>query len=62
MLNLYWKSGGQTRSLVEQPFKSEVEPEKCIFDNQELLGGDISIIYRQIRTGQQARHPGHAGS
>lgn len=61
MLNLYWKSGGQTRSLVEQTFKSEAELEKYIFDNQELLGGDISIIYRQIRTGSRQGIPDMLG-
>lgn len=61
MLNLYWKSDGQTRSLVEQPFKSEAELEKYIFDNQELLGGDLSIIYRQIRTGSKQGIPDMLG-
>lgn len=61
MLNLYWKSSGQTRSLVEQPFRSESELEKYIFDNQELLGGDISIIYRQIRTGSKQGIPDMLG-
>lgn len=61
MLNLYWKSGDQTRSLVEQPFKSEAELEKYIFNNQELLGGDISIIYRQIRTGSKQGIPDMLG-
>ena len=30
MLNLYWKSDGDTRSLVEKPFKSEAEFEEYI--------------------------------
>ncbi len=51
MLNLYWKSREETRSLTEKPFKSEAELEQYIFDNQEILGGDIYIIHRQIRTG-----------
>lgn len=61
MLNLYWKSDGQTRSLVEQPFKSEADLEKYIFDNQELLGGDISIVYRQIKTGSKQGIPDMLG-
>jgi hypothetical protein len=57
MLNLYWKSREQTRSLVEKPFKSEAELEQYIFDNQEILGGDIYIIHRQIRTGSRQGIP-----
>jgi len=60
MLNLYWKTGGQTRSLIEKPFKSEAEFEKYIFENQDLLG-DIFIIYRQIRTGHKQGIPDMLG-
>lgn len=31
MLNLYWKSGDQTRSLVSKPFGSEAEFEEYVF-------------------------------
>lgn len=61
MLNLYWKSKQQTRNLVEMPFRSESELEKYIFENQEILGGDISIIYRQIRTGSREGIPDMLG-
>lgn len=61
MLNLYWKSEGQTRSLIEKPFKSEAEFEKYIFDNQDILGGDIFVIHRQIRTGSKQGIPDMLG-
>jgi len=61
MLNLYWKSKGQTRSLVEKPFKSEAEFEKYIFANQDILGSDIYIIHRQIRTGSRQGIPDMLG-
>jgi len=61
MLNLYWKSGEQTRSLVEKPFRSEAELEQYIFDNQEILGGDVYIIHRQIRTGSRQGIPDMLG-
>jgi hypothetical protein len=60
VLNLYWKTDGQTRSLVETPFRSEAEFESFIFENQDILG-DIYIIYRQIRTGQKQGIPDMLG-
>jgi hypothetical protein len=60
MLNLYWKSGEQTRSLIEKPFKSEAEFEKYIFENQDILG-DVYIIHRQIRTGSKEGIPDMLG-
>ena len=60
MLNLYWKSGDQTRSLIEKPFSSEAEFEKYVFDNQDILG-DIYIIQRQIRTGSKQGIPDMLG-
>jgi hypothetical protein len=60
MQNLYWKIGGETRILVEKPFQSEAEMEKYIFTNQDLLG-DVSIIYRQIKTGQKQGIPDMLG-
>jgi hypothetical protein len=53
MLNLYWKSDNQTRTLRKKPFVSEAEFEQYIFDNQDILGGDIYILHRQIRTGSK---------
>jgi RecB family endonuclease NucS len=53
---LYWKTIGQTRTLLEKPFASEAEMEKYIFENQELLG-DIWVVYRQIKTGQKQGIP-----
>jgi hypothetical protein len=60
MQNLYWKAGGESRVLVEKPFPSEAEMEKYIFANQDLLG-DVSIIYRQIKTGQKQGIPDMLG-
>jgi len=60
MQNLYWKVDGETRSLVEKPFQSEMEMEKYIFANQDLLG-DVYIIYRQIKTGQKQGIPDMLG-
>jgi hypothetical protein len=47
--------------VVEKPFISEAELEKYIFDNQDILGGDITIIYRQIRTGHKQGIPDMLG-
>lgn len=60
MKNLYWKSGKEILSLIEKPFRSEAELEKYIFNNQDILG-DISLIYRQIRTGQKQGIPDMLG-
>lgn len=61
MLNLYWKSSGPTRTLTNKPFKSESELESFIFKNQDILGGDISIIFRQVRTGAKQGIPDMIG-
>lgn len=61
MHNLYWKTSGQIYSLIEKPFKSEADLEKYLFDNQEILGGDIYIIHRQIRTGSREGIPDMLG-
>ena len=53
MLNLYWKSGDQTRSLIKKPFPSEAAFEKYIFDHQDILGDDIYVLHRQVRTGDK---------
>lgn len=53
MMNLYWKTKNNTLTLEPKPFKTEAEFEQYIFENQEILGGDINIIYRQIRTGSK---------
>jgi hypothetical protein len=60
MLNLYWKSNGQTRSLIEGPFSSEAAFEKYIFENQDILG-DVYVIHRQIRTGSKEGIPDMLG-
>lgn len=60
MLNLYWKSGGRTRNLIEKPFSSEAEFEKYVFDNQDILG-DIYILHRQVRTGSKQGIPDMLG-
>jgi hypothetical protein len=61
MRNLYWKSCGTTRTLIEKPFKSEAELEAFIFANQDILGGDVFILYRQIRTGAKQGIPDMLG-
>ena len=61
MLNLYWKSNGDSRSLIPKPFKNEAEFEAYIFDHQDLLGGDIVILHRQIRTGNKQGIPDMLG-
>jgi RecB family endonuclease NucS len=53
MTNLYWKTRTSTRILEPKPFKSEAEFELFIAENQEILGGDIYILHRQIRTGSK---------
>jgi hypothetical protein len=60
VLNLYWKSNGETRTLLETPFSSEMEFEKYIFENQDILG-DIYIIFRQVRTGGKQGIPDMLG-
>ncbi len=60
MLNLYWKSAGETRTLIEKPFASEMDLEKYIYANQDILG-DVSIVYRQIRTGNKQGIPDMLG-
>ena len=61
MVNLYWKSRDHTRTLAEKPFGSEAELEKYIHNNQELLGGDVYIIYRRIRSGAKQGIPDMLG-
>lgn len=60
MKNLYWNKEGDTFSLIEKPFRSEAELEKYIFANQDILG-DVSLIYRQIKTGQKQGIPDMLG-
>jgi hypothetical protein len=60
MLNLYWKSDGQTRSLIEKSFGSETAFEEYIFENQDILG-DVYVIHRQIRTGSKEGIPDMLG-
>lgn len=52
MLSLYWKHADQMRSLIDEPFDSEAELERYIFENQDLLG-DVFVLHRQIRTGSK---------
>ncbi len=60
MQNLFWKVNQETRTLVENNFSSEQELEKYILANQDLLG-DVSIIHRQIKTGQKQGIPDMLG-
>jgi hypothetical protein len=61
MMNLYWKSKDQTRGLAEKLFRSETDFEQYVLDNQDILGGDIYVIYRQIRSGSRQGIPDMLG-
>jgi len=58
--NLYWKTQGQTRTLIPKPFDTETAFEAYVYKNQDLLG-DIYIIHRQIRTGNKQGIPDMLG-
>lgn len=61
MQNLYWKSGANSHNLLPKPFKSEADFEAYVFNHQELLGGDVIILHRQIRTGNKQGIPDMLG-
>ena len=61
MVNLYWKTKEQTIDVEHRPFENEAEFEQFVFANQSVLGGDISIIHRQIRTGSKQGIPDMLG-
>ena len=56
--NLFWKNPDGTKSLLANPFKTEEDFERAVFDTPELLG-DIFLLKRQIRGGEQNRHSGY---
>lgn len=60
MANLFWKSDGETKSLLSTPFKTEEEFEREIFKTQEILE-DIFLIKRQIRGGKKTGIPDIVG-
>ena len=60
MANLFWKTDGETKSLLSTPFKTEEEFEKEIFNTQEILE-DIFLIKRQIRGGNKTGIPDIVG-
>lgn len=61
MLNLYWKSKGETtRSLIDKPFETETKLEEYVFHNPDLLE-DIFILKRQIKTGAHQGIPDMIG-
>jgi hypothetical protein len=60
MLNLYWKSDAKMRTLIEKPFASEMALEVYLYTNEDLLD-DVSIIHRQIRTGNNQGIPDMLG-
>lgn len=60
MANLFWKTDGETKSLLSTPFKTEEEFEKEIFNPQEILE-DIFLIKRQIRGGNKTGIPDIVG-
>ena len=61
MVNLYWKKSNQIASVESKPFQSEAEFEQFLFGNQEILGGDITVVHRQIRTGSKQGIPDMLG-
>lgn len=61
MINFYWKKSNQTASVEPKPFQNEAEFEHFLFGNQEILGGDITIVHRQIRTGAKQGIPDMLG-
>ncbi len=61
MVNLYWKNNGLIKDVEERPFINEAAFETFIFENQNILGGDISIIHRQIRSGTKDGIPDMIG-
>ena len=61
MLNLYWKTNGLSKNLLPKPFATERDFEDYVFKNQDLLGGDVTILCRQIRTGAKQGIPDMLG-
>ena len=61
MVNLYWKNNGLIKDVEERPFINEAAFETFTFENQNILGGDISIIHRQIRSGTKDGIPDMIG-
>jgi len=60
MANLFWKNKQSTKRLVENPFKSEEEFEKIVFETPEILE-DIFLLKRQVRVGNKAGIPDMVG-
>jgi hypothetical protein len=60
MANLFWKTNGETKSLLSTPFKTEEEFETEVFKTQEILE-DIFLIKRQIRGGKKKGIPDIVG-
>ena len=61
MANLYWKNSKVFKDIEEKTFINEAAFEGYIYDNQDILGGDISIIYRQIKSGSKDGIPDMLG-
>ncbi|MHB9034507.1 MAG: hypothetical protein ACYC6L_15855 [Anaerolineae bacterium] len=61
MLNIYWKTNKGSITLIDSHFTIESEFEKYIYTNQDILGGDISIFSRQVRTGNRQGIPDMIG-
>lgn len=60
MANLFWKTNGETKSLLATPFKTEEEFEREVFNTQEIFE-DIFLIKRQIRGGNKTGIPDIVG-
>jgi len=60
MVNLFWKTKTETKSLLSTPFKSEEDFERLVFNTPEILE-DIFLIKRQIRGGNKGGIPDIVG-
>jgi hypothetical protein len=56
MANLFWKQSKKTLNLLSQPFKSEDEFERIIFDTKELFE-DLTFLKRQVHHGSGTDRP-----
>ena len=60
MANLFWKNKQITKRILKNPFNSEEEFEKIVFEKPEILE-DIFLPKRQVRTGNKSGIPDIVG-
>src|SRR5688572_6554322 len=56
MASLFWKTPKGTKALVDQPFKTEEEFERTVFETTGLLK-DVILLKRQVRGGGKSGIP-----